>query len=94
MPCANKKGTDQPPSMHFTFNPTALCYMYICHIPLWIVKMHHLFYCLGQEKNMCVYYYMEKLNRVDRLENVFILLKKFCMGIIERKKFFRVGSKK
>ena len=22
---------------------------------------------------MCVYYYMEKLNRVDRLENVFIL---------------------
>ena len=28
MPCANKKGTDQPPSMHFTLNPTALCYMY------------------------------------------------------------------
>ena len=24
---------------------------------------------------MCVYYCMEKLNRVDRLENVFILLK-------------------
>ena len=29
---------------------------------------------------MCVYYYMEKLNRVDRLENVFILLKKFVWG--------------
>ena len=33
---------------------------------------------------MCVYYCMEKLNRVDRFENVFILL--ICMGIIERKK--------
>ena len=40
----------------------------------------NLFYCLGQEKNMCVYYCMEKLNRVDRLENVFILLKNFVWG--------------
>ena len=48
----------------------------------------------AKKKNMCVYYCMEKLNRVDRLENVFILLKKICMGIIERKKKFRVGSKK
>ena len=46
MPCANKKGTDQPPSMHFT---------------------------LGK----CFYF-----------------VKKFCMGIIERKKKIRVGSKK
>ena len=37
-----------------------------------------------RKKNMCVYYCMEKLNRVDRLENVFV--KKLCMGIIERKK--------
>ena len=40
---------------------------------------------------MCVYYCMEKLNRVGRLENVFV--KKFYMGIIEREKNFRVGSK-
>ena len=45
-----KKGTDQPPSMHFTLNLTALCYMYICHIPLWIVKMHQSFLLSGQEK--------------------------------------------
>ena len=81
MPCANKKGTDQPPSMHFTLNPTALCYMYICHIPLWIVKMNQSFLLSRpRKKNMCVYYCMEKLNRVDRLENVFILLKDFVWG--------------
>ena len=34
-----------------------------------------------------------KSNRVGRLENVFILLK-INMGIIDRKKNFRVGSKK
>ena len=33
-----------------------------------------------KKKNMCVYYYMEKLNRVGRLENVFILLKNFIWG--------------
>ena len=38
-----------------------------------------------RKKNMCVYYCMEKLNRVGRLENVFILLKKFYMGIIGKK---------
>ena len=71
MPCANKKGTDQPPSMH----------MYICHIPLWIVKIHQSFLLSRPRKtNMCVYYCMEKLNRVDRLENVFILLKNFVWG--------------
>ena len=43
---------------------------------------------------MCGYYCMEKLNRVGRLENVFILLKKNYMGIIEWKKNFRVGSKR
>ena len=54
MPCANKKGTDQPPSMHFTLNPTALCYMYICHIPLWIVKMHQSFLLSRPRKKICV----------------------------------------
>ena len=39
-----------------------------------------------KKKNMCVYYCMEKLNRVGRLENVFILLKKNYMGIKEWKK--------
>ena len=34
----------------------------------------------AKKKNMCVYYCMEKLNRVDRLENVFILLKNFVWG--------------
>ena len=35
----------------------------------------------GQEKkNMCVYYCMEKWNRVGRSENVFILLKVFIWG--------------
>ena len=37
---------------------------------------------------------MEKLNRVGRLENVFFFVKNFYMGIIERKKNFRVSSKK
>ena len=81
MPYANKNGTDQPPSMHFTLNLAALCYMYICHIPLWIVKMHQSFLLSRpRKKNMCVYYCMEKLNRVGRLENVLILLKIFIWG--------------
>ena len=33
-----------------------------------------------RKKIMCVYYCMEKLNRVDGLENVFILLKNFVWG--------------
>ena len=87
MPCANKKGTDQPPSMHFTLNPIALCYMYICHIPLWIVKMHQSFLLSRPRKKICVYYCMEKLNRVDRLENVFILLKILYGDNRKEKKF-------
>ena len=96
MPYANKKGTDQPPSMHFTLTLTALCYMYICHIHLWIVKMQKSFLLSRPRKNMCVYYCMEKLNRVGRLENVFILLKNLYGDnrIEKKKKHFRVGSKK
>ena len=78
----NKKGADQPPSMHFTLNLTSLCYMYIRHIPLWIVKMHQSFLLSRPRKKICVFT-MEKLNRVGRSENVFILFKKkYYMGII------------
>ena len=77
---SNKKGADQPPSMHFTLNLTSLCYMYIRHVPLLIVKMHQSFLLSRPRKNMCVYYCMEKLNRVGRSENVFILLKKIIWG--------------
>ena len=42
---------------------------------------------------MCVYYCMEKLNRVGRLENVFILLK-ILYGDNRKEKNFRVSSKK
>ena len=81
--------------MHFTLNLTALCYMYIRHIPLWIVKMHQSFLLSrSRKKNMCVYYCMEKLNGVGRLENVFTLLKKLYGDNRMEKKNFRVGSKK
>ena len=74
--CEQKKGTDQPPSMHFTLNLTALCYMYIYHIPLWIVKMHQSFLLSRPRKKICVFTIAwKKFNRVGRLENVFILLK-------------------
>ena len=43
---------------------------------------------------MCVYYCMEKLNRVGRLENVFILLKNLYGDNRKEKKNFRVSSKK
>ena len=42
-------------SMHFTLNLTALCYMYICHIPLWIVKLHQSFLLSRPRKNICVF---------------------------------------
>ena len=62
-----------------------LLHAYVSYTPLDCKNAPIFFYFLGQEKKMCVYYCMEKLNRVGRLENVFILLKKFYMGIIERK---------
>ena len=53
--------------------PSATC---IYHIPFWIVKINQSFLLSGpRKKNLCFYYCMEKLNRVGRLENVFILLK-------------------
>ena len=42
--------------------------------------MHQSFLLSRPRKKMCVYYCMEKLNRVDRLENVFILLENFVWG--------------
>ena len=53
----------------------------------------HQSFLLSRPRKKCVYYCMEKLNRVDRLENVFILLKNFVWDNRKEKKF-RVGSKK
>ena len=48
----------------------------------------------AKKTNMCVNYCMEKLNRVGRLENVFILLKNLYGDNRKEKKKFRVGNKK
>ena len=53
--------------------------------------MHQSFLLSRPRKKMCVYYCMEKLNRVGRLDNVFV--KKFYMGIIERKKSLGSAAK-
>ena len=67
-------------AFHSQSNSPLLHVYNVCHIPLWIVKMHQSFLLARPRKKICVYYCMEKLNRVDSLENVFILLKKFVWG--------------
>ena len=56
-----------------------LLHVYMLYTPLHCTNAP-MFSVRPRKKNMCVYYCMEKLNRVDRLENVFILLKKFVWG--------------
>ena len=63
-----------------------LLHVYMSYTPLDCKNAPIFSTVYAKKKTLCVYYCMEKLNKAGRLENVFYFVKKFYMGIIERKK--------
>ena len=95
MPYANKKKHRLASLYAFhSQSNSPLLHIYTSYIPSNCKNAPIFSTVYTKKKNMCVYYCMEKLNRVGRFENVFVLLKNlYGENRMEKKKTFGSAAK-